>query len=202
VNANLYLDRMDLARYCGGETCELCRVDSFPELLERLRSGGMATGACPHWPAWRREAFALAMNAGEFLPPVPSLPLPRPAPAGLIALNAAEAAAPVLVSGNSEFTQAVLLAVLSRTRAPLKLLSVDTRGNTVDMALVYGELTVAKIATSLRQDSGPPWPRLILPGLAEGLAPELERELGTKVEVGPVCAAELPLYLGEAWIPA
>jgi hypothetical protein len=203
-NANLYLDRMDLAGYAGGPVCSLCRVDSFADLIERIRSGERAQGLCPHWPAWRREAFRLAVSAGEYLPGVPALEFPRPAEVGVIELNGAGPASPVLVSGNSEFTQAVLLAVVSRTVTPLRLLLVDTLGHTVDMALVFGEFKVGRTVAGLEgcgagAGSGA---RVILPGLAWGLAPEVSAALGREVEVGPVCAAELPLYLGPAWLPA
>jgi len=42
---------------------------------------------------------------------------------------------------------------------------------------------------------------LLIPGLAGPLKEDIERLSGWKVRVGPVCAAELPLFLSELWIP-
>ena len=38
-----------------------------------------------------------------------------------------------------------------------------------------------------------------LPGLAEALAAPVSEMLGRPVEVGPICAAELPLFFGRGW---
>jgi hypothetical protein len=195
---------MDLAKYCPPESCELCKTDSFPQFLGRLRQGLVKSGACPHWPAWRLEAFHLAVRAGEILPSIPLLDLPRPASAGVIALLETDETSPALVTGNSEFSQAVLLSLLSMTATPIKLVSVDTLGHTVDMAMIFKTLTAEKIADGLALadvNIGLAEPRIILPGLAASLAAELELIIDRPVEIGPVCAAELPLFMGEDWQP-
>jgi hypothetical protein len=46
LHADLYLDRIDLFRYADTETCQVCRVDSQAELLDRLRSGEFCSGRC------------------------------------------------------------------------------------------------------------------------------------------------------------
>ncbi len=200
--ADLYLDRIDLGRHAGGETCEVCRVDSLEELLERLRSGRFCPGQCPHWPRERVEAFQTAVDAGKLLPRIPALGVPRPAGAGRFELNGPGAGSPVLVTGNSRLTHEVLLAVLSTTAAPVWMLSVDTGGHTVDMSLVYKTLTPEGVAAAVRA-GGPEADdftgRIILPGLAEKLAAPVSEMLGRPVEVGPVCAAELPLFFGSDW---
>lgn len=200
--ADLYLDQIDLALYFGTETCQVCRVDSLEELLDRLRSGQVCSGQCPHWPRERIEAFQTAINAGEILPAIPSLDTPRPTEPGLFGLNEPTAVSPILVTGNSQLTHEVLLAVLSTTTAPMWILGVDTGGHTVDMSLVYATLTLKTIAAALltagsRADdiTG----RIILPGLAETLAAPLSKMLDRPVEIGPICAAELPLFFGSDW---
>ena len=40
----------------------------------------------------------------------------------------------------------------------------------------------------------------MLSGLAAGSRDEIAAATGRPVEVGPVCAAELPLYFGERWL--
>jgi len=202
-DADLYLDRMDLARHLGSEACQICRVDSLEELLDRLRAGQVCPGQCSHWPRQRVEAFHHAINAGTILPTIPSLDVPRPGSAEPIDLNEPTEASPVLVTGNSQLTLEVLLAVLSTTTSPLWLVPVDTGGHTVDMSLVFGTLTadaageaLAGAAPGGRGFRG----RLILPGLAGPLADRLSEILSHPVEVGPICAAELPLYLGDDWM--
>jgi CO dehydrogenase/acetyl-CoA synthase gamma subunit (corrinoid Fe-S protein) len=115
----------------------------------------------------------------------------------LMELNDPGPADPILVTGNSELTQQVLLAVLSTTTLPLGVLFTDTRGDTLDMALILGSFTAERIGRSLDgvRKGGP----LILPGLAGSLADGTREVTGRPVEVGPICAAELPLVFGERW---
>jgi hypothetical protein len=201
--ADLYLGRIDLARYAGGGTCQVCRVDSLAELVDRLRSGQFCAGQCLHWPRERVEAFQTAIGAGTLLPPIPSLGVPQPTDAGPIDVNGPTAGSPVLVTSNSRLTHEVLLSVLSTTTAPMWMLSVDTGGHTVDMSLVYGTLTAKAVAGAVRAGGSGAEEfhgRIILPGLAEKLAGPVSELLGRPVEVGPVCAAELPLFFGSDWV--
>jgi hypothetical protein len=198
LNADLYLDRIDLARYAGSETCRICQVDSVAELVDRLRSGRFCAGQCPHWPRERVEAFRLAISAGQALPTIPSLQVPRPTAAGWFDLNEPRKSSPALITSNSQLTHEVLLAVLSTMSAPLWMVSVDTGGHTVDMSLVFGTFTADAIARTLETHdtrpsdfTGP----ILLPGLAQPLATPLSERLGRPIQVGPICAAELPLFL-------
>jgi len=199
LEADLYLDRIDWARHADTETCQVCRVDSLGELLDRLRSGRICGGQCPHWPRERVEAFRSAIDAGQVLPTIPSLSVPRPTEAGLLDLNGPTAVSPLLVTGNSQLTHEVLLAVLSTTTAPMWMLSVDTAGHTVDMSLVYDTLTAEAVSEAHQSHGQDLTGRIILPGLAERLAAPLSKMLGRPAEVGPVCAAELPLFFASEW---
>ena len=119
-----------------------------------------------------------------------------------VGYTAAGPDSPVLITSNSRLTHDVLLAVLSTTTAPMWMLSVDTGGHTVDMSMVFKTLTPEAVATSIAtQDRIPPDAagRVILPGLAQGVAEPLAERLNRPVEVGPICVAELPLYFGSAW---
>ncbi len=201
LKADLYLDRMDLSRYFPEETCELCKVDSLSEFIGRIKAGGLKGGACPHWPAWKVEAFRQAVDAGVMLPEVPSLELPRPARTGVMELVETDASSPVLVTGNSEYTHAVMLTILATTSTPIRMLSVDCLGHTVDMAIIFREFKAEKIAKALSGMEVAPEARIVIPGLAASLAREIDEKIGRAVEVGPVCAAELPLFMGEDWKP-
>ena len=203
LHADLYLDRIDLARYATKETCQVCRVDCLAELVARLRSGQFCSGQCPHWPRQRVQAFLTALDAGRVLPSIPSLDVPRPGEPGPIELNEPTAVSPVLITGNSRLTHEVLLAVLSTSTAPMWVLSVDTGGHTVDMSLVYGTLTPEAVVNAIGEGDSRVLNcrgRIILPGLAEGLAAPVSEMLDRPVEVGPVCAAELPLFFGADWV--
>jgi acetyl-CoA decarbonylase/synthase complex subunit gamma len=200
LRADLYVDRIDLAKHIGPDTCQICRVDSLARLVDRLKSGELCPGQCPHWPRERVEAFRVAVEAGEALPAIPSLTVPRPAEAGLFDLNEPDESSPVLVTGNSQLTHEVLLAVLSTMTAPMWMLAVETEGHTVDMSLVYRTLTSEGIAGAVRagnRESRDFEGRIVLPGLAETLAAPVSELLGRPVEVGPICAAELPLYFAQ-----
>ena len=205
--ADLYLDQIELARHAGTRTCQVCKVDSLAELLDRLRSGQICGGECVHWPRYRVEAFRTAIDAAAALPSIPSLDIPRPTDAGLFELNDPAPDSPVLVTGNSQLTHEVLLAVLSTTAAPMWMVSVDTGGHTVDMSLVFKTLTPEAIAGAFGANESTVHDRriqglcgrIILPGLAEGAAAAVSELLGRAVEVGPICAAELPLFFGSGW---
>jgi CO dehydrogenase/acetyl-CoA synthase gamma subunit (corrinoid Fe-S protein) len=134
------------------------------------------------------------------LPQVPSLQLPRPVDPTLVELNNPGPGDPVLVTGNSEFTQAVLLAVLSATQSPFFVLFTDTRGDTLDMAVILESFTPERIRRSLEKENlKAQGSKLIIPGLAAGLKNAITQTTGWPVEVGPVCAAELPLFFHDSW---
>jgi len=202
LNANLYFDEMDLQKYCPGEACELCKVDSFDEFLDRLKSGQIKGGVCPHWSSSRIEAFRIAVEANGFVEPVPMLDVPRPTEPQVLGLNDPGPDAPVLVTGNSELTQSIVLSVLSLATGPMKLLTVDVRGHTVDMALVFKEFTADRVRSAFEEfgvDISAA-SRIILPGLAAPIVPELTSLLGKAPEVGPICAAEIPLHMADDWL--
>ena len=136
---------------------------------------------------------------------VQSLELPRPVPPDLFEINEPGPEAPLLVTGNSEFTLSVVTGLLALTISPFYLLLVDTRGDTADMSMVYRSftpqrldqgLTNHRLAERLRDR------QLIIPGVVGPLKEELAAYTGWDIRVGPICAAELPLFLGEdRWQP-
>ncbi len=202
--ADLYFDKIDLARYFTPEEAAAAGAHDPGDLAARLRAGEVSPAALDFLAPHKRHALAIALTPGEFLPQVPSLELPRPVPPDLVELNDPGPEAPLLVTGNSEFTLTVMTALLALTLSPLYLLLVECRGDTVDMAMVYRSftpqrldqgLTTHRLAARLKEK------RLILPGVLAPLKAELAAYTGWEIEVGPICAAELPLFLGEAWQP-
>ena len=202
IYADLYLQRIDFLRYLPGSDCGECGASSCAGLIQGLKDGTLTPAACPFLPEHRVAAFRLALRARELLPAVPAFELPRPGCPGLVEINNPLGHSPVLVSGNSQFTQEVVTALLGFTLSPLRILFVDCRGDTVDMAMIYQSLTVARICRALAGSepagSGHAM-ELILPGFARELERPLVKQTGWSVQVGPVCIAELPLFLGERW---
>ena len=201
LDADLYIDQIDYEGYLGADECVRCGAESCAALVEKLRSGA-AYEELEGLDRVTESAFKTAIAIERHLPSVPSISVPRPVRPELVELNDPGPGDPVLVTGNSLFTQEVLLAVLSATVRPFFVLFADTRGDTLDMAVILESFTAKRLATSLVGEGvgdragGSP---LVLPGLARGLRDEITTATGFTVEVGPVCAAELPLYFGGRW---
>jgi CO dehydrogenase/acetyl-CoA synthase gamma subunit (corrinoid Fe-S protein) len=205
LKANLYVDRIDIAPYLTPEECLGLGGPDCAKVAARLLEGNLQPEDCVALSPARRQALSLAVRALEILPVVRSLELPQPVPPDLFEINEPGPEAPLLVTGNSEFTLAVVTGLLALTISPFYLLLVDTRGDTVDMSMVYRSftaqrldqgLTTHRLASRLRRRE------LIIPGVVAPLKEELAAYTGWDIRVGPICVAELPLFLGEAyWQP-
>jgi CO dehydrogenase/acetyl-CoA synthase gamma subunit (corrinoid Fe-S protein) len=202
--ANLYADRIDLARYLAPEDCPGRGADTPARLAASLKEGALRLEDCNSMPPRKRYALSLALRAEEIMPPVQSLELPRPVKPDLFEINEPGLGAPVLVTGNSEFTLTVLTGVLATTVSPFFLLLVDCRGDTVDMAMIYRSFTPQRLDQALethRLGDRVNHRRLIIPGILAPLKEELAAYTGWNIVSGPICAAELPLFMGEDWQP-
>jgi len=192
LKTNLYLDQIDLKRYCPNA-----------ESPSTSGQGITCLDACPLMNAAQIKACRLALEASSYLPDGPPVTVPQPVDPGLIALNDPDENALVLVSGNSRITFEVLVAVWSQGVTPAYLLLVDCLGHTVDMAMVFSEFTSQRLEQAIKGtnlEGKVAHQRLVVPGLTAPLAAAFADATGWEIEVGPVCAAELPLFLGERWI--
>jgi acetyl-CoA decarbonylase/synthase, CODH/ACS complex subunit gamma len=204
LSANLYIDRIDLARYLTAEEVRSSGARDARDLAARLQAGTLDLANCPFFGPTKSYALSLALRAAEVLPAVQSLELPRPVTPNLFELNEPGREAPVIITGNSEFTVTVLTGLLATTISPFYLLMVDCRGDTVDMAMVFRSFTPQRLDQALdahRLAERLTHRRLLLPGILAPLKEELATYTGWEIQVGPICAAELPLFLGEAWQP-
>jgi CO dehydrogenase/acetyl-CoA synthase gamma subunit (corrinoid Fe-S protein) len=205
LKADLYVDRIDLAPYLTPEECRGLGGPDCVQVAARLKDGSLAPEDCRALSPARRQALSLAVRALDVLPVVQSLELPRPVPPDLFEINEPGPDAPLLVTGNSEFTLAVVTGLLALTVSPFYLLVVDTRGDTVDMSMIYRSFTPQRLDQGLeahRLADKVRRRRLIIPGVVAPLKEELAAYTGWEVRVGPICVAELPLFLGEAdWQP-
>ncbi len=203
--ANLYIDRLEIAPYLTPEDCRAAGASDGAQLAARLKEGALRLEDLPGLSPGKRYALSLALRAAEVLPQVQSLEFPRPLPPELFELNDPGPQAPVLVTGNSEFTLNVLTGLLALTVSPFYLLQVDTRGDTADMAMIYRSFTPQRLDQALETYQLAPRLRhrdLIIPGVLAPLKEELAGYLtGWTIIPGPICAAELPLFLGDQWQP-
>jgi CO dehydrogenase/acetyl-CoA synthase gamma subunit (corrinoid Fe-S protein) len=201
--ADAYLDRIDFLRYLPQTDCAECGDKTCQEFVQELKQARKKPADCPHLSESLYYPFQVALNADNLLPEFPCLTEPRPGPTGLVEINTPDDHTPILISGNHMHTQDVLMSILSTTRSPFFLLFTDTKGNTVDMAVIYKTLTAEQIRTEVlssevlekvsHQD-------IIIPGLAAAAGDELKSATGWNVIVGPICAAELPLFLAGRWL--
>ena len=205
LKANLYVDRIEIAPYLSLEECRALGGTDCAQVEARLKAGSLAPEDCGALSPAKRYALSLAVRALEILPVVQSLELPRPVPPDLFEINEPGPEAPLLVTGNSEFTLAVVTGLLALTISPFYLLLVDTRGDTVDMSMVYRSFTPQRLDQGLEAHRLAEKVRrrqLIIPGVVGPLKEELAAYTGWDIRVGPICVAELPLFLGEAyWQP-
>jgi CO dehydrogenase/acetyl-CoA synthase gamma subunit (corrinoid Fe-S protein) len=203
--ADLYVDKIDFAPYLTPEECRSAGAPDCARQAEKLKEGAVRPEDWPGLAPGKRYALSLAVRAREILPPIQSLEFPRPVPPALFEINDPGPEAPVLVTGNSEFTLTVLTGLLALTVSPFFLLQADTRGDTADMAMIYRSFTPQRLDQALethRLADKVNHRDLIIPGVLAPLKEELAGYLtGWHIRPGPICAAELPLFLGNKWQP-
>lgn len=199
IKADLYEKSITLESYVSQGDCKACGFHSRETFLEKLRSGQLKPSQCK-MKKMRFLPLLWAARPDEILPEVEVFQHPSPSPTGLFPINQPAKDSPIIVSGNSKLTEEVLTAVFSTTVSPFWYLMVDTDGHTVDMAMVYETLTAERVQKGLireKVDEKAPDATLFLPGFAASIGDELTKESGRSVTVGPMCAAELPLFFGE-----
>lgn len=199
IAADLYLNKINFLKYLPQTDCQECGEVSCAELVKQLKKGIRTPSACTFLNDRQIGAINLALQGERILPQVPALDLPRPATTGLMEINHPNERSLVLISGNSEFTQEVLSAIIAYTLSSYWLIFVDCRGDTVDMAMIYESFNVEKIMDALEELPGHLRREIVLPGFASPLKQPLEQQIAWQVKVGPLCIAELPLFLGEDW---
>jgi CO dehydrogenase/acetyl-CoA synthase gamma subunit (corrinoid Fe-S protein) len=199
ITADLYLNKINFLPYLPQTDCQECGEVSCAEFVKQLKEGIRTPSTCTFLKDSQIRAFSLALQGEKIFPQVPALDLPRPATTGMVEINHPNERSLVLVSGNSEFTQEVLSSIMAYTLSSYWLLFVDCRGDTVDMAMIYESFTVEKIMAALEELPGHLRREVILPGFASPLKQPLEQQIEWQVKVGPLCIAELPLFLGDDW---
>ncbi len=201
-NANLYLDEINLNKYFSEDECRVCGAESCKDLVEKIVQKQCQTSYLKGLPDKNRISLEAFIDIERILPQVPMLQHPQAGDPGLSKINDPRNGDPILVTGNNKYTQEVLMIILSATSSPFFFLSADTRGDTLDMAIILNSFTADAVQKALKReglDSSAKNSPLILPGHAAGLKKSIKELTGFEVKVGPVCAAELPLFFGDKW---
>jgi CO dehydrogenase/acetyl-CoA synthase gamma subunit (corrinoid Fe-S protein) len=202
MKADLYLDSMDLLQYVTPSDCRSCGCASCGEWLSSVKRGIVNPDDCPSLGTTGAYALELALSMERILPEVAITQHPVQGLIGHQEINNPGPDALVLVTGNGLATQEVLMAVLSTTTAPFHLLFVDCLGHTVDMAMIFGTFSPRRLRTALettRLAYQVSHREMILPGITSPLKDAFQDQTGWTIRIGPRCAGELPLYLGDRW---
>lgn len=198
LKTDLYLKQIELHRYC------LPDANSPPhDPTHKSDTKKTCATECPLLTPKQREALNMVLEAESYLPAFAPVTVPQPINPSLIPLNEPDEKALVIVTGNSSLTFEVLTAVWAQGITPAYFLLVDCLGNTVDMAMVFGEFKPERLQKSLKEtglEEKVAHRRMIVPGLTAPLAEDFKKATGWEIEVGPICAVELPLFLGERWL--
>jgi len=203
--ADAYVDRIDFLRYLPQTDCGLCGAHTCQAFVEDLKRGGKGPEDCPELPGSLYYPFEVALEAEHLLPKFPCLTMPRPGPPGLIEINQPDDVSPILISGNNAHTQDVMTSILGTTKSPFFLLFADTRGDTVDMAVILESLTGEVVRREVFQSGvlgRTAHQEIVIPGLAWAMREALSESTGWTVTVGPICAGELPLFFADRWLAA
>ena len=198
LRADLYLNQVDLCRYWPADAATSCQ-----DFLALMKAGNASIEDCTFLTPQQKRDFKLFLEAEQYLPSVPPAVAPQPVDGWLFPMNEPDENALVIVSGNSKLTFEVLATVWAQGITACYLLLVDCRGNTVDMAMVYGDFTAKRLCQAVKRSGLEERVRhrhMIVPGVTAPLVNDFRVATGWDVEEGPVCAAELPLFLGERWL--
>lgn len=171
--------------------------------MTRLAAGKGDIEDCAFLTSRQLQAFKLVLEAKTYLPSIPQLTIPQPMEEGLFPINEPDEGSLVIVTGNNRLTFEVLATIWAQGVTPAYFLLVDCLGSTVDMAMVYGDFTPTRLAQIVIEsglESRVKHRHMIVPGLTAPLAGDFAVATNWEVEVGPVCAVELPLFLGDRWI--
>ena len=198
MDADLYLDYVDARRYWPSNA-----GISFEKAITDVEAGKTRLEDYSFLSRQQVQAFKLVINSKNYLPEVPMVTVPQPAKAEVIPLNRPDEGSLVIVTGNNHNTINVLTSVWSQGCTPAYLVVVDCLGSTVDMAMIFGDFTPVRLQQALmnsRLAEKVGHRHMIIPGLTSPLAGYFREVTGWEIEIGPICAAELPLAMGDRWI--
>ena len=195
--ADLYpLTEENLVEYLPDIDCRECGFPSCVAFAEALIGGNTKCTRCSEIDP---EMAATIDALMEFhLPAIPYNVMMESFSPGLIPVGHPDTSSPILVTGNFQETVSLLENILNTCGIRAFLLMSDTKGYSVDNAVVEKRFTpfeILKVITETEVGSLLNHRNLIIPGLARHLAGPIKQTTGWEVAVGPVSGLELPLYL-------
>lgn len=184
----MYFDRIDFYEYLPKKDCLECghTCKDFAELMKQ----GEKAEKCPYLTKKEVEYLNLAIDAKEFLR-VPIYPSTVKTKTGLVF---SDEKAVTLLTANYPYTQAAIAEVMVRAKIDFNMLIIDTEGYSVDMAVYLGLFNAERIKEQIKELEKVDRRKLVIPGLAEKAKKEIEDLIGPVI-LGPVCCAELPIFL-------
>jgi CO dehydrogenase/acetyl-CoA synthase gamma subunit (corrinoid Fe-S protein) len=188
LKADLYFDRIDFYKYLPKKDCGDCGF-TCREFSRILKMGSRAD-KCPHLTKREIEFLNLAIEARKFLD-VPILQTTVKTRTGLVF---SDKKAVTLITANYPYTQAAVSEIMVRAGINFNMLVIDTEGYSVDMAVFLGYFRAERIAEYKDELEKVDKRKIVIPGLAEKFKDEITEIIGDVI-VGPVCCAELPIFL-------
>ena len=150
---------------------------------------------CPYLTELEKKYISIALRAKEILPNVPVIQSTIKTKTGLLM---GKEDSPIIVTANYPYTQVVLGEVMAKAGINCNVLIIDTDGYSVDMAVylkIFNGERVRSAIEGCRELDLVKNKVLVIPGLAKEFKEDIEDKTGWKVVVGPICAAELPIFL-------
>jgi acetyl-CoA decarbonylase/synthase complex subunit gamma len=196
-SADIYpLTVESLLEYLPDVDCTECGYSSCQAFAEAL-----ITGNPPDWwcPELAEETASVLRALMKFTPrAIPFNVMMESLSPGVIRVRAPDISSPVIATGNFRETVSLLENILDSCEMSVFILASDTKGYSVDNAVVEKRFTpfeILKVLTETQAGSLVSHSNLIIPGLAKHLAGQIKQVTGWQVTVGPVSGLELPLFL-------
>ena len=195
--ADIYpLTAESLLEYLPDVDCTECGYSSCQAFAEALITGNPATWRCPELAD---ETASVLRALMKFAPrAIPFNVMMESLSPGVISVRAPDISSPVIVTGNFRETVRLLEDVLDSCGMNVFILASDTKGYSVDNAVVEKRFTpfeILKVITETQAGSLVSHRNLIIPGLARHLAGQIKQVTGWRVTAGPISGLELPLFL-------
>jgi len=195
--ADLYLLTEErLLPYLSDTDCGDCGYSCCIALAEALLARTAEAGRCSQLES--RMAVVMDVLIRSEAPVLPYNVMMENFAPGLVRLGSPEPHSPVLVTCNFRETVRLLEQIANLASMDAFLLMSDTKGYSVDNAVVEKRFTpfeIVKVINETEIGSSVDHRRLLIPGLAGHLASQIKQITGWEIVVGPVSGFEIPLFV-------
>jgi len=185
-----------LLEYLPAIDCGACGFSSCAAFAEALIEYDASPDQCPEMDPLLAKTMGTLLEL-EF-PPIPYDVMMEKVGQGLFRIGRPQKGSPVLVTGNFTGTIDVLKRILDACEVGAFLVAGDTKGYTIDNAVVEKRFTpfeILKAVTDTEVGSLVSHRTMMIPGLARNLSGQIRQFTGWQVIVGPVSGFEIPMFL-------